>query len=319
MDNKISIIIPTYNSSKYIKECLDSINIQNYDNYEVIIVDDGSIDGTVDIINEYVSLNNRFKLFIKENGGVSSARNYGLTKVTGDYILFVDSDDYLNDENVLDLLINNIKGFDVIRFNNYFNNNEITHINSLNLKDEYDNSVDFINDTLTNNKAYSWYLWQYLYKKELWNDIRFPEGKIFEDTSTIYKVLLKSNNIKVINEGLYVYRYNNESLSKKITYKICLDMLDVIETTINDINSLDIPYNTKELLLNNVSIGYISVVNALGFLNKEENNKLIKLLNDKKYLLDNCHYGNYSFIKNLINIFGVKFVSKLLNLRRKIK
>ena len=106
---KFSIIIPVYNVEAYISKCLDSIKNQSYDNYEVIIVNDGTKDNSVNVIDKYLS-DNRFKLYNKENGGLSSARNYGIKYVTGDYILFIDSDDYIERD-----LLNN--------FNNILKNN----------------------------------------------------------------------------------------------------------------------------------------------------------------------------------------------------
>ena len=110
-----SIIVPVYNVEKYIKKCLESIKNQTYTNFEVIIVNDGSKDSSQIIIDEYVNSDNRFKSFIKKNGGLSSARNYGLKYVKGDYILFLDSDDYI-DINLLENLSKVDSSYDMIKF-----------------------------------------------------------------------------------------------------------------------------------------------------------------------------------------------------------
>jgi Glycosyltransferases involved in cell wall biogenesis len=93
---KISVIIPVYNASKYLKRCLDSIKNQTYSNWEAICVDDGSTDNSLDILNEYASKDSRFKVIAKSNGGVSDARNVGMDNVTGDYVMYVDSDDFIH-------------------------------------------------------------------------------------------------------------------------------------------------------------------------------------------------------------------------------
>ena len=92
---KFSIIVPVYNVRKYVTECIESILKQSYDNYEVLLINDGSTDGSGDICEKYTVKNKKIKVFHKKNGGLSSARNFGLEKATGDYVVFVDSDDYI--------------------------------------------------------------------------------------------------------------------------------------------------------------------------------------------------------------------------------
>ena len=101
MSVKISVIVPVYNVEKYLRECLDSITAQNYDNYEVICVNDGSTDKSLEILDEYALKYEYIRVVSKDNGGLSSARNCGIEKATGDYLYFLDSDDMLADENVL--------------------------------------------------------------------------------------------------------------------------------------------------------------------------------------------------------------------------
>ena len=107
-DSLISIVIPIYNAVKYLEECLNSIKNQTYKNFEVIMVNDGSKDDSETICKRFSEDDTRFRYFKKENGGVSSARNLGLDNVEGDYITFIDADDWI-DENHLELLINSIK------------------------------------------------------------------------------------------------------------------------------------------------------------------------------------------------------------------
>ena len=317
----ISIVIPIYNAEKYLHECLDSVINQTYKNIEIIAINDGSNDSSLDILNEYFNNDKRIKIYTKENGGVSSARNYALEKVNGDYIMFIDSDDYLVNKNVIQELINNLQGYDIIRFGNYDlkDNNLLENKQIYKLQDEYESGIDFINKVLSNVDIYGWYLWQYIFKKELWNGIKFPEGRIFEDASTIYKVLLNSNKIKTITKPIYTYRYNDISLSKKINLKICKDMLETIDESCNYINTLSISNNTKELLKNNFSYSYISVVNALHIIDKNDRKEIKEMLIKYRYLLENCKYNNAKYIKDIISIFGISNTALLLNIRRIIK
>ena len=115
---KFSIIVPVYNVEKYLDKCLKSLSEQSYSNFDVIVVNDGSSDNSQNIIDKYVNNNHRFKSFTKKNGGLSDARNFGLNYVSGDYILFVDGDDYL-DKDLLSKLNQILIGdpVDIVRFN----------------------------------------------------------------------------------------------------------------------------------------------------------------------------------------------------------
>jgi len=106
--DKISVIVPVYNVEKYVKKCLESISNQTYKNIEIIIVNDGATDNSEKICREFVGNEDRAKLYTKENGGLSSARNHGMQFVTGNYVLFIDSDDYISEE-MIEELYNNIK------------------------------------------------------------------------------------------------------------------------------------------------------------------------------------------------------------------
>lgn len=313
----ISIIIPVYNQENYIKQCLDSILSQSFKDFEIIIVDDESKDNTISIINKYND--DRITVYHKNNEGVSKARSFGLNKANGDYVLFIDSDDYLINDEVLNNLSKNINKTDVIRFGSiYLKNNKLINEDMNNYLDEYLCGEYFVEHILTLNKRYSWYLWQYLFKKELWNGISFPEGKIFEDSYTIYQVLLKAKKIKVIKDNYYVYRYNDSSLSKRVNLKICLDMIDVIKESTNNINNLKLNPNLKKLLLNNFSYGYITDVDVLYLLDKASRSILnIKLINNIN-LIDYLVYGKEVMIKNCVKLIGIDKTSKLLNIRRSI-
>lgn len=316
----ISIIIPTYNSERYLDECLNSIINQSYKNIELIIIDDGSVDNTINIINNYCLSDNRIFVCTTSNNGVSCARNIGLEKAKGEYILFVDSDDYLKDNSVLETLVNNINNNDAIKFNTgILLNSEITINKKINCsKNDYLSGNEFIDDILSNEVDYGWYLWQYLYKKKLWDKVVFPKGRIFEDTYTIYKALLNADNIKVLEDTIYIHRINNDSLTNNINYRICEDMMYVINESSKYVSSLSITNKTKQLLLNNFSYSYISLVNALNIIDNVDKSKLKTLLVNNKDILKNCKQGKTRIIKYAINILGIDFVAFLLKLRKKI-
>lgn len=316
----ISILIPVLNSEKYLEECLDSVVNQSNKNIEIVLVDSGSSDRSIEIINKYIKEDERINLFNTNKTGVSAARNLALEKAKGEYILFVDSDDFLSDKDALNKIMNNLEGNDVIRYeNNYLSDNKITSNNILeSLKDNYKTGLEFLNDVLNKNNEYKWYLWQYVFKKDLWDDIKFPEDKIFEDTFTIYRSLLKANNVKVLKDTIYTYRNNTSGVSRKINYKICEDLIYVIKESSKYVSSLSIREETKQLLLNNFSFNYISIVNALSIVDSSEKDKVKQLLNDNKDILNNCLYGKAKTVKSIINVFGIDFVAFVLKIRRKL-
>ena len=222
----ISIVIPVYNAEKYLEQCLNSIKNQTYKNFEVILVNDGSIDHSESICMDFVKVDTRFKYFTKVNGGASSARNFGLDNVTGDYITFIDADDWV-DENHLEVLINNIKDnnsdmavssikkFDMsnnFHFRMYSNQEKyLLNYNKLN-REEF--LVIFPKLILANN-SYKIAVSK-LFKKELVSDIRFDESIIYgEDLEFFFKLYLNINSISYADEVTYIYRLHDESSSSK--------------------------------------------------------------------------------------------------------
>lgn len=204
MDEKIkfSIIIPMYNIQEYIKKCIDSVLEQDYKNYEIIVVSDGATDNSCKIVESIK--NKKIKLIKKENGGLSSARNEGLKYITGDYIWFIDGDDYIKPK-ALRKIYDSIDGVfpDVLCFYHYkvFNDKKVTYIDKINFrKEEY---------PLINTSACS-----KVYKKDFYlkNDFKFPEGKIYEDLALIPFIMVKAKKVNLIKEPLYNYVYRKSSI-----------------------------------------------------------------------------------------------------------
>lgn len=209
-----SVIVPVYNVEQYLDKCLASILGQTYKDFECIIVDDGSPDNSnVIIIDKYVKLDERFKVLHQKNMGLSAARNAGLAIAQGDYIVFVDSDDHISNEYLekFALKIANtdadivICGFIEVRTNSqetvYFNEPSTEVIKQNILADIWPS-----------------YAWNKCYKKYLFENIRFPVGKIFEDLLTIPELCLSAKKIVCIPDKLYYYnRQNMNSITASMT------------------------------------------------------------------------------------------------------
>lgn len=210
MKDKISIIVPIYNAEKYLRECLDSLINQTYTNLEIILVNDGSKDSSYAIAKEYALKDNRIKLYTKENGGLSDARNFGLERATGKYIGFTDNDDkaFPNQfERLYQMITENDSDMAICSFvksDEELKNEEII-VNTYNIQEIFD---DIILD-----KIHA-YVWKKLYKKEYFDEFKFPMGLHFEDLAIFYKMAFNMKKITISNEQLYWYRVDrNDSIT----------------------------------------------------------------------------------------------------------
>ena len=171
----ISVIIPVYNVEDCLEECINSVLAQTYTDFEIIIVDDGSTDSSGQICDSYRNVDSRVFVFHTDNNGLSEARNYGIDHSNGDYIYFIDSDDWIN-SNVLEIALNKIGSADVLCFgcpSAYYSGQEalVAHING----------------------KIGPAAWNKLYKRECFSSIRFPKDRKYEDMATIYTILLTTN------------------------------------------------------------------------------------------------------------------------------
>ena len=202
----ISIIIPVYNVGKYIGRCLDSILNQTFQDFEIIAVDDGSTDRSGEICDEYAAKDSRVKVFHKINGGVSSARNVGLDNAIGEWIMFVDADDWI-DGTTLEICIKNLGAVDVLRFSARDIYADYTRDR---LIKPTENKVEYLHKVVARQTILS--AWCGMYKKAVINACRFNE--LFnngEDWLFLCRMLNQSKSVKVLNIPLYNYEHRNES------------------------------------------------------------------------------------------------------------
>lgn len=206
--NTISIIVPVYNVEQYLHRCIDSIISQSYANWELILIDDGSPDRCPQICDYYAEKDKRIKVIHKINGGLSEARNYGLDIATGDYITFVDSDDFIHQNMLNDMVQLAIA-----------NNADIVQCQFIRGNDNFFPSISrkekiklFDNHSIFSSSFQKVILCAKLYKKDLWKEIRMPIGIIHEDDATTWKLYYLSKNIVVTNIPYYYYYYNPNSI-----------------------------------------------------------------------------------------------------------
>lgn len=237
MENPLfSIILPIYNVGIYLRPCIESILFQTYRGYEIILVDDGSTDDSPQVCDEYADKYPMVKVCHQPNAGLSEARNSGLRLAVGEYVLFVDSDDYLIDNCVLEKLKNRIDIFhdDIIayKFVKWFEDTDNLGRCTFNY-DIAKPSHDFVEVglQLTDKDSYYNSAWSKALRKALLvdNNINFTKGLLGEDNDWYFSVALHAKTISLIDEPLYVYRQRAGSITKTVTTKNLADILWIID------------------------------------------------------------------------------------------
>ena len=203
---KVSVIVPVYNTEEYLRKCLDSLVNQDFSSYEVIIVNDGSTDNSIKVIDEYVRKYDFVKAFSKKNGGLSSARNYGIEKASGKYLTFVDSDDYVEEsylKKLYSIMDKENSDLAVCEFSYIYSDGNIVR--------SYSN-LDYTDDILKKYLLTPPMAPIRMFKKDLFNHIKFKEGIYYEDLELCPKLVKYANKVSFVNESLYNYLIRENSI-----------------------------------------------------------------------------------------------------------
>ncbi|MGI6094991.1 MAG: glycosyltransferase family 2 protein [Lachnospiraceae bacterium] len=260
----ISVIVPVYNVEKYLRRCVDSILNQTYSNLEILLIDDGSTDASGVICDEYSKSDPRIKVFHKENGGVSSARNYGIERATGTYLGFIDSDDWI-DCHMYETLLNNMLQY----------NADVSDIDSITTTEEivYRNSKEIISVKKGKEILLDYFLTdrysvcRKLYAREVIGDIRFPLGKINEDIATNFQFLQNAKCEVKSNQKMYYYYSNPNSITGNTFRLRDFDLIDACENLV-DISKYD--DDLCELAKVKLGISYYSLLGRYIMYNSED-------------------------------------------------
>lgn len=281
---KFSIIVPVYNVEKYVEKCLESVNNQTYQDYEVIIVNDGSKDKSDLIIKKYIKDKNKFIYLTKENGGLSDARNYGIKYTQGDYIIFLDSDDYIEKDLLKELnTVLSQQEYDIVRYGMKLvddNGNLLKLVNNITYKGNNKNTaiLEIINSEFVEPA------WLYTYNLKFWkkNNFQYQKGKIHEDYGLTPLILSKAKTIGFLDYHGYNYVQRENSIMSQTDYKkIQKRVKDFKDQYLNLID--EIPANSKS---NKLIISFIS--EALIYkgreLNDDDRKDFIKFLKKNKVI-----------------------------------
>ncbi len=279
---KISVIVPIYKVEKYLVTCVESIIKQDYSNLEIILVDDGSPDRCPQICDDFMKKDNRIKVIHKENGGLADARNVGIKYATGEYIAFVDSDDFVM-ENFISSMYENLKKYKVdiacCGFYKYYNELNIIDNNFVGIEQKYscNEALKYLNII----GYFGYGSWNKLYKKQLFKDIEFPKNKKSEDVFVMHKIIFNAKN-GIYYSSIPKYYYRQREGSITCSNDINMDVLDAIEENYRFYkeNKIDmaIPYIVQYL-----AFVYIGVYNTI-MCRKNDKNKM-KELRDRVLLL----------------------------------
>ena len=249
MTEKITVIVPVYNVENYLNKCLDSLINQTYKNLEIIVINDGSTDNSGEICQEYAQKDNRIIYVEQENGGLSDARNAGLERMTGSYVTFVDSDDWV-EPNYVEVLHNKLIGYQAdIAIGNYYSYNEdeamyYFHVNSESYYEKLYDNISIFENLYDAKQMKSFSLisaWGKLYKAELFDYIRFDKGKLGEDGYINQKLYLLVQKVIYINQGLYAYRQRSGSITKTWTEKWMHALVDAMSERITLLANMGYP------------------------------------------------------------------------------
>ena len=310
---RISVIVPIYNTEKYLARCIESILCQTYTNLEIILVDDGSTDKSGDICDFYARKDNRVKVVHKENGGAAAARNFALNMVTGQYIGFVDSDDTV-EKDFFELLYDLICQYDadisMVAYREIEMGEKIAKLKDKSLI--VMNQKQAVKELLFDRKIQN-YVWNKLYKRELFKDIEYPVGKKYEDIGTTFYILEKCSKIAVSGSPEYYYITRGDSIVNNNTEGTVIDYIslisdryDYIDKKYKELKKYNDFYITKTLItaytdayhLKNNSEEFLKILNnffnkvkdifknneedILTLFSEEQKKQLDMLLKDKK-------------------------------------
>ena len=316
MNPSVSVVVPVYNVEMYLKECLDSLINQTFKDIEIICVNDGSTDNSLNILNEYASKDERIKVFSKENSGPGPTRNYGIDNAQGEYLLFVDSDDWLDLDAIkilyetsksqdLDLLIFLAEDYDDLQDKFY----EEDYYNNVLLPDSFD-------ETVFNHRDIQKYLFSIavvpynkLYRRSMLEKyhIRFPENVLFEDNPFHYEVLLSSRKMSILRKHFVMRRRREDSITSDIDMKF----LDVIEVSnmVPDVFRKHNLFNEYIVQILDFKLRYVSM--WYGMIDDEFKQQYWQLMHDDFLRIYNDKQEHNLFLNNLVGKYKEFYLAAL--------
>ena len=312
---KVSIIVAVYKTEEYIHKCVDSILSQSYANIELILVDDGSPDNCGIICDDYARMDNRVLVIHKENGGISDARNKGLDACTGDFITFVDSDDWI-DKGHIALLVEYAKDDTIIYcgWKDVFTSGRVeTHSIQDKIAVSAKEAIELTQKKYLSNfkeinkeesyDIFSNVVWNKLYPKGIFHNIRFPVGKVYEDGYICFETLMKCEKVIGVSVASYNYLIRPSSTCHTRTAKSVIDLLDSRLKQEIDITKYPelVKISKKITLLNSIMI-YFEYLRGIISFSDVEKNSIKSIIARDKSIIFSCK--TKKIIRSLLILYG---------------
>ena len=324
MNPKISIIIPVYNAEKYIKQCIESIINQDYKNIEIILVDDGSTDNSPLLCDNFAKKYNCIKVLHKKNGGASDALNYGVSVATGDYILFIDSDDFIESTSLIRIInVVNENPVDLVFLEaqkHFISGKKIPFGDGITKSGVKGKDKDIVLEFLSMCPKFSGSPCTKLVKKSLFveNDLSFQTGIVAEDIDWNIKLFLCAQTFDYCEASYYNYRQDNiNSVTSNTGYKHFISLMYIIKKWCNDTTRYTA--TEKKFILSSLAYEYSIAVMIYSKLDKSIHKDAYRDLKNFFWILNFKTGFRYILIKNLCRIIGFYLTSKLLRLYLKVR
>lgn len=314
-----SVVIPVYNVENYLKECVNSILVQTYSDFELILVDDGSKDLSGKICDEYAAKDSRVKVIHKENGGQSTARNAGTRAASGEYIIYLDSDDKISDSNFLMDVRNVSKGYDIVKYRYckyYPDKLDDCHISMSGLQQL--SKADLIYE-LVRRDAFFCSAWSKAIRLELLkeNNISFDENLCCEDMDWYYNVILAADKITVIDKPYVFYRQRENSVTSSFKEKSVTDFIYTIDLWYSKFSALE-DGKERTALLSSLAKLYCNLIIVYSR-HTTELKKVKSKIFSYKALLNYDMNPRTKMIHKVSKIVGLDATCRLLQIADKIK
>lgn len=321
---KFSVILPIYNVEAYLAECVESILQQTYKDYELILVDDGSKDASPDICDEYAKKDGRIKVVHQTNAGVSMARNNGLAVASGDYVMFIDSDDFITSNDFLQKLADKtVNGVDLVffKYSRFIDGSKTLCNCSFSYQSAMsETTMSSKLQKLVDADAFYGMAWIKAVRRAVLtdNNILFEKGLLGEDTEWNYHLLMKTKSVEFIDESFLAYRQREGSISHSLKLKNLTDFIYVIAKWAEPIKQLkDIAL--KRALLGSLAKYYSNLLVVYMRVNDKEKVALKKTLKELSWLLEYSSSKRPKMVAKVYCLLGFDITILMLNILDKVR